>query len=886
MIYPWSRKLLPLLLLYPTLAWGDDCSQAIPEDTWVQCDAPFVDDRDQSQDGSEPDYRAFSSMEATDDGRLIYWGGGHQNYGGNDVDVYETGTDEWRQWTEEENWKTDLCDGTYGDAGGSDPPCWHHLSSAEKDEFSNSIEGGTTRTGYLSGRGRPITRHVYQQMDWWPEKGWFIVDYKGDGLWAWDPSRGDDNGAWMQITPDNDPASGGQGGIAQWSVRWDSVRKQWVSFQGGSGSYQRVEVLENGAWSGTGISVSNDGGQLEVYAEHDIDDDLWVVNNDGDWQVIDLGAGTSTNVADTNASQCFEYDPISGDMIVLDEDAGDVAIVRSYDAATDTWATLSVANAPDLTGAQNSRCRWDVFEYDPVRGRFYMLYLNGETGGDADLWTFKLHSGAGTPNADPSPLPRHSWVSKPTVSSGEPNGSGKDFKWAYRDTNGLLYMTAFDGNYDTGEPADRSQNRGNDTLFSYDVETNDWTVVEPMCSDAPHLEVPDELGFAYDSTRDDLWLFPGFQHPSIDCAPESSELRGETVRWDFDSQGASPGWEVTGHGTIWDFEDVNFVEYDAVSDRFYGLKRDGGDGTHVREIDPTSSTPGSVVIHGLSDAKDSEKYTPILDEAGRALYFVSAPSGDIGDGGNWVRFDLDDKTETTLGAIPAGIAQSNEWGAWDPNTRTFLVPQGDDNDNVGEFSSEVYQYHPDIDAWTSFTFPTDGGLDVFGNSAAFDEDSQTLVWMGCKGCGFDEVFALEFEPPTARAMPAHADAPGWDGTAADGNTEILSSSQAGTTTSQPLDVGEDTPDGGTITVTISAPVDVDVTQNDRALNVDAPMGWGVRIEDTDDPGTWLEQSAGPDYGAQLVDVTVDDPPGQDASYELLPGRARIYAPQNVALEVQ
>jgi hypothetical protein len=95
-------------------------------------------------------------------GYLWYFGGAHRAYKGNDVQLFDSGANEWIQATEPE----------WPEKGSPD---WKAMTSG----------GGTTTK--LSPKGRPFTEHTYQQVCWQPERKRFFVVLVSSGTWEFDP---------------------------------------------------------------------------------------------------------------------------------------------------------------------------------------------------------------------------------------------------------------------------------------------------------------------------------------------------------------------------------------------------------------------------------------------------------------------------------------------------------------------------------------------------------------------------------------------------------------------------------------------------------------------------------------------------------------------------
>lgn len=701
------RSLLASMLLVPLAA-----SAEIPTHQFVRMDATAAFAPYESRtDDVEPDYRAFSSMEATDDGRIIYWGGGHGNYGGNDMDVYHVAENQWRQETYEENWKTDL-DG------------WDHLGTNGQPtkEKVRQVYGSGPVADYLTGRGRPGTRHVYQQATWWPEKGWFVFDFK-HSLWAWNPEQGDENGAFYKIHDGN--ANQGYADIQFWNIRHDPPSGSLISFNTGDKSVYR---LRDGAWQKV-MDVPFDGYKGEVYSEFHEADRVHYAARWSDLFIIDLEGKTATDIPDSppqaaGNNQWIEYSPEREQMLVMGFGANGLG-VWGYNPAAQQWEAVDVTGEvirPDGNAITNSDIRWDMLERDPVSGNFYLLSFRKGAGFQApDMYAFRLSEDAGQPApADPSPHPKNQWVTLPIPNSpgGLPSGHGKDFQIEWREATGNLIVGFGDWLQNDG-----TQSNGNEHVYSVDAETGAWTILVEPCNGNPQPEGWDEVAIAI--RYDELWGFPGFGW-GTDC---TTDIAGETM-----ALGLSTGaWRVTGHGHLYTNDDTGFGDYDPVTDRFYIAQRPG-----IDSIDPTDPEAGRTRYSDGNDYRTGANQL-FLDVQGRAAYLTAAQRGEL------IRFDLETQQFSAVTQIPDGARTSNAWAVWDRNHRVILAPPG--NMEGGKpASGVVYAYHVDLAKWQRIEYPDDGTV-PFGNSVGYDVDSELLVQMGTKTYPeLQSIFALEYDP--------------------------------------------------------------------------------------------------------------------------------------------
>jgi hypothetical protein len=354
-----------------------------------------------SGDDEEPDYRAFSTMEAGEDGYIYYFGGGHNNYGGNDVDVYNVAENTWSQVTEEENWKTDCND-----------PGWEEWTCAELQEMFGSSSSPIGPTP----RGRAWTLHTYQGMVWDKATDQACViangNEEGEGFVCYDRNKGDADGAW-QTRMAGHPARtvwNGSGDETNYvNINYDDGLGTMVVFVGGgirsAAKWDReaqdfVEI--------PGISLKQDKWG-EVYSEYSPDHGLHLVRIKNTLQLVDL-VGRSVKkitplkevVSDQKASQNYEYAPEIAKFLVISEyTTGAGQGLWAYDPDDDSWTELHL----DGTKPAKALLRWDLFERDPVTGRYVQLVVDADhpERGQPKTYAFRIDTDVAQNQPEPCP---------------------------------------------------------------------------------------------------------------------------------------------------------------------------------------------------------------------------------------------------------------------------------------------------------------------------------------------------------------------------------------------------------------------------------------------------------------------------------------------------
>ncbi|MFA9461266.1 right-handed parallel beta-helix repeat-containing protein [Thiohalorhabdus sp. Cl-TMA] len=323
-------------------------------------------------DPDEPDYRPYSGVTAGN-GFVYYWGGGHKTHPGNDVDAYDIVNDRWVQLTEEENWENVWE--------------WDHLTEQEKQEMDASRRGGW-EVDLLSPRGRPVTKHSYGQMAWWPGHGYCLLKQR---FWCYDPEMGDADGAWTDLgQPPFNIA-----GIAPWNLTYDPDLDTVVSFTGtGTGNAYKYNP-DSGNWTTVASYVGRDSSSWsDVYSVYDPGAKQHIVYAGQQWQKVDLATGAAEPMAqlrhkvgvDRLGTFSLEWAPELDKVLVANNTNG-VMSLYTYDPESDTWSDFSLKG----TGPVNAHVKWDTLARDPKTGVYVLIAKDDENPYETpQTWTFRL----------------------------------------------------------------------------------------------------------------------------------------------------------------------------------------------------------------------------------------------------------------------------------------------------------------------------------------------------------------------------------------------------------------------------------------------------------------------------------------------------------------
>ncbi|HKJ89239.1 MAG TPA: hypothetical protein VKA48_12120, partial [Gammaproteobacteria bacterium] len=371
---------------------------------------------------------------------VYYWGGGHKTYGGNDIDAYNIAKDKWVQLTQAENWNNvvqwfgpDLSDQvSYAQAhkGEKWAVDWLDLNSQqrqnrEQEFFGTSltaaqlkeinkiakVEGsrhGGWEVNILSPRGRPLVKHSYGQMAWWPGRGYCLLKQR---FWCYDPQKGDADGAWSDLGPnpyrshhDFDPG----GSIAPWNLTYDPKLGTVVTVSGTGNNGKAYKFNPStGRWDLVidGIQSRAPNTYSEVYSAYNPASGWHVVYAGQQWQRLNFATGETKSMAQLRShlaqtglvasasgynleSFSITWAPELGKALVAKRIDGKLRL-WTYDPKANSWSDFHLKG----TGPQKAHAKWDTLARDPLTGVYVFLAKdngNADPGQTPQTWTFWL----------------------------------------------------------------------------------------------------------------------------------------------------------------------------------------------------------------------------------------------------------------------------------------------------------------------------------------------------------------------------------------------------------------------------------------------------------------------------------------------------------------
>jgi hypothetical protein len=326
-------------------------------------------------------------------------------------------------------------------------------------------------------------------------------------------------------------------------------------------------------------------------------------------------------------------------------------------------------------------------------------------------------------------IPANTWVAVPLPLSSATHGSAcddglcKHLRLTYNTLDGRIYILGGDHNNGDGFPQS-----GSNEMWSYSARTYDWRIETPYCLPAGQLQPanPDEVGFAFDSRRNQFWMYPGYMNvSSVNCP--STAVSEKPMVYDVPTR----TWRDP--QLPWDAPLVRFSQYDAVRDRTISFEYDGSRYVEHNLATNVVRRVSTVVPPGEDGggAFIGDQWTAV-DPNGRKLYVI----GIIGTG-KLYRFDLDTDEFRFMANTPIPYSTWEDWVYWSAATQSLLwvwMPLPDPNTEVTG-QARVFAWHASTNLWDEI--PITPPVDLQGNPVV-DSRGQPIQVKGRQGV-FDPV---------------------------------------------------------------------------------------------------------------------------------------------------
>ena len=366
----------------------------LPANTWVRLDTVATERfiprnfTDCTQVGvlSHPVGRRGSSL-VYGAGRILYFGGGGQSYPGNDVELFDIGSNTWTQQYQPECL----------------PVCCSPMDLSCDSACVIEAGVGTTETTPL---GRPYVEKPFQLIAYNPLRQRYTAALTS-GTWEWDPSTGE----WSLLTT-NRPESND---IATKMLVYDPDLGTVLYFATSGPSALNHTVFRfdyaTDSWIAYG-AIPSQISYAEIWSAYDSNEHEYLVSHGtGTMWLYEATSGTWTQLENVPANvlgaKSLAYDPFSGVFIVeKGASADNSALLWTYEIGSDTWAQVKgTGDPPTILTEQGNN-----LVFDQLWKRFYFLNVRsiggGGRGGDGEgsveTWAYRIGGpiGPGDANCD------------------------------------------------------------------------------------------------------------------------------------------------------------------------------------------------------------------------------------------------------------------------------------------------------------------------------------------------------------------------------------------------------------------------------------------------------------------------------------------------------
>ncbi len=343
--------------------------------------------------------------------RLVVWGGGHNDYSGNELYAFDVNSETWTRLTEPSN-PVEPEVKYYPDGLPASRHTYNSLVFAPNVDLflSMGMGAGYGPTGYSSGRN--IDAFDFNTNTWSPNIA--VLPDDADrlaGISAYDPATGS---VWVHST-----LSGGR------LVKFDPVTRTSSTY-----TFTAMEYYGTAAIDPTRhimVSIGGyDGRQFLV----------WDLDNPGAPPTSPSTSG-DTFLESKNAPG-FAFDPVSGKFVGWDGGTS----VYLLDPDTWNWTRVDAASSNTVSPTEpEARGTYGRFRYIPSKNAFIVVNRTNE-----DVYYYKLTSGAGTGSTGTTP----SAASIASFSASETtitSGSSVTLTWSSSNADSCTASGAWSGSF-------------------------------------------------------------------------------------------------------------------------------------------------------------------------------------------------------------------------------------------------------------------------------------------------------------------------------------------------------------------------------------------------------------------------------------------------------
>ena len=349
----------------------------------------------------------------------------------------------------------------------------------------------------------------------------------------------------------------------------------------------------------------------------------------------------------------------------------------------------------------------------------------------------------------------------PDVGKGISSYENKHTVWAHNPLDGRLYSVGGDFISQIGGPDSYEQEQYSLSLFDrWNDKANQnagWRLEYPYCGPNGGIQPksPDFIGWTWDSNRRVFWAVPGtFVIPVAQVCSDRTVATSDDPKYKYrhlmtynpSEPDLTKRWTDWGQDTTpWRGENFMSV-YDPVTDT---IVRFTGDSTQVADIYDVKTRAWSSVRYGPNAVGGTVRIPEMLspDFVARVIYVIDGTAGRL------MRWNIDQKTLSDLGAVPDGPVTpiSNAYTVWDSVNRVLLFFHF----NTGR----LHVYHPDTKAWESPAVVTEpaGLRPEVRHAMVFDPYQNVMAMLGNTNAGNNYIYLYRYA--NGSGAPAAPSAP-------------------------------------------------------------------------------------------------------------------------------
>jgi len=315
----------------------------------------------------------------------------------------------------------------------------------------------------------------------------------------------------------------------------------------------------------------------------------------------------------------------------------------------------------------------------------------------------------------------------------QPTGPMKHMRLTHNPIDGKIYILGGDH---AGTPGFAQS--GRNEMYTYEIATNTWEMIQPYCPAGLAPAGPDEVGWAYDTKRKGFWMTKGFQWgTSGDTCPQPNGLfTGKGVAfydpilrtWEHENRAGleSLGW-ITGN--------YKFAQYDPLTDNLIVL----GQGS-VATYDIASDV-WSKKNYSISPTVRIQNHSSAIDLEKRIIYGIDKHNPRL------FKYDIDAKTLVVLGQAPT-IEEIEGHIVWNSVSKVLML--------WDLKALKLHIYHPDTNTWEENILtqkPANNGLpggpQLYGNGVVYDPYQNVLMIIGGVNTDTPYLFLYRYGPGTS-----------------------------------------------------------------------------------------------------------------------------------------